>query len=63
MKENMGKLLLDIGKLIVGGLIIGGILRSAISQVILITSGSVAAIILFILGIFWTMKEKKEDKG
>jgi uncharacterized membrane protein YraQ (UPF0718 family) len=62
MKENMGRLLLDLGKLVVGGLIIGGILRGAIPQVILITSGSVAAMVLFILGLFWTMKEKKENK-
>jgi uncharacterized membrane protein YraQ (UPF0718 family) len=39
MKENTGKLLLDLGKLVVGGIIIGGILRSAIPQVILIASG------------------------
>jgi uncharacterized membrane protein YraQ (UPF0718 family) len=63
MKENMGKLLLDLGKLVVGGIIIGGILRGVIPQVILITSGSVVAMILFILGLFWTMKERKEDKG
>jgi len=62
MMENMGKLLLDLGKLIVGGVIIGGILRSAISQVILIICGSVAALIFFILGLIWTIKEKKEDK-
>jgi uncharacterized membrane protein YraQ (UPF0718 family) len=59
MKENMGKLLLDLGKLVVGGIIIGGILRGAIPQVILIASGSVAAIIFFIFGLLWTVKEKK----
>jgi glucose uptake protein GlcU len=62
MKENMGKLLLDLGKLIVGGVIIGGILRSEISQVILIICGSVVAIIFFIYGLFMTMKEKNEKK-
>jgi len=62
MKENVGKLMLDIGKLVVGGVIIGGILRSAISQVILILSGSFVALIFFILGLIWIIKEKKEDK-
>ena len=62
MKENVGKVVLDIGKLVVGGVIIGGILRGAISQVILIVSGFFAALILFILGLIWTIKEKKEDK-
>jgi len=62
MKENMGKLLLDLGKLVVGGIIIGGILRGAIPQVILIASGSAAAIICFIFGLLWTVKEMKENK-
>jgi len=62
MKENLGKLMIDLGKLVVGGFIIGGILRGAISQVILFVSGSIAALIFFILGLIWTMKEKKEDK-
>ena len=60
MKENVGKLMLDLGKLAVGGIIIGGILRGAVSQVILIIGGTVAAAILFILGLLWTVKEKKE---
>ena len=60
LKENLGKLMLDLGKLVVGGIIIGGILRSAIPQVILIASGSVAAALIFILGLLWTVKEKKE---
>jgi len=42
------------------GVIIGGILRSAIPHVILITGGTIAAAILFIFGLLWTIKEKKE---
>jgi len=60
MKENMGKLMLDLGKLVVGGIIIGGILRGAIPQGILIATGSVVAVIFFIFGLLWTVKEKKE---
>ena len=60
MKENIGKLLLDLGKLVVGGIIIGVILRGVIPQVILIASGSLVAIILFIFGLLWTVKENKE---
>ena len=62
LKENMGKLLLDLGKLAVGGIIIGGILRGAIPQLILIATGSIVAIIFFIFGLLWTTKEKKESK-
>jgi hypothetical protein len=60
MKENVGKLMLDLGKLAVGGIIIGGILRGKVSQVILITGGTIAAAILFIFGLLWMVKEKKE---
>jgi len=60
MKENVGKLLLDLGKLVVGGIIIGGILRGTVSQVILVTGGTIAAAILFILGLLWIVREKKE---
>jgi len=62
MKENMGKLLLDLGKLVVGGIIIGGILRGAIPQIMLIACGAVAAIIFFIFGLLLTEKEKEENK-
>jgi hypothetical protein len=62
LKENMGKLLLDLGKLAVGGIIIGGILRGTMPQFILIASGSIVAIIFFIFGLLWTTKEKKESK-
>jgi uncharacterized membrane protein YraQ (UPF0718 family) len=61
-KEDAGKLLLDLGKLVFGGLFIGGILRGEIPQVILIAIGSVIAMIFFILGLLCTVKEKKEDK-
>jgi uncharacterized membrane protein YraQ (UPF0718 family) len=43
MKENMGKLMLDVGKLAVGGVIIGGILRSAIPHIILIMGGTIGS--------------------
>ena len=59
---DVGKLLLDLGKLAVGGVIIGGILRGSVPSVILIVSGSVVAFILFILGLHWIAKEKQENK-
>ena len=62
MKENLGKLLLDLGKLVVGGIIIGGILRGAIPQVILIVYGTIVAIIFFILGLLLTAKEQKNNE-
>ena len=62
-REDVGKLLLDLGKLVFGGIILGGILRGSIPSVILIASGIVAAMILFVLGLHMTVKAKQENKG
>jgi hypothetical protein len=59
---DAGKLLLDLGKLAVGGVIIGGILRGGVPPAILIVSGSAAAFVCFILGLFWIAKEKQGNK-
>ena len=59
LKENMGKLLLDIGKLVFGGMFIAGILRGELPQATIILSGLGLAFITFIFGIIWTTKEDK----
>jgi len=59
-RDNVGKILIDLGKLVFGGIIIGGILRGTIPPVILIASGIVVAITLFLLGLRWIVKESKE---
>ena len=59
---DVGRLLLDLGKLAVGGVIVGGILRGGVPPAILIVCGTVAAVILFTLGLFWIAKEKRGNK-
>jgi hypothetical protein len=59
---DVGRLLLDLGKLAVGGVIIGGILRGGVPPAILIVSGTVAAVILFTLGLLWIAKEKRGNQ-
>ena len=61
-KENMGKLLLDLGKLVFGGMFIAGILQGKLPQAIIISSGLALAFVGFIFGIIWTTKEDKTDK-
>jgi uncharacterized membrane protein YraQ (UPF0718 family) len=61
-REDIGKLLLDLGKLTFGGIIIGGILHGEVPPVILVASGSAIATILFVLGLHWTAKKKKGKK-
>jgi len=58
-KENLGKLMLDLGKLVFGGMFIAGILRGELPQTTIIMSGLALAIVGFILGLLWTTKEKK----
>jgi len=63
-KENLGKLMLDLGKLVFGGMFIAGILRGELPQTAIILSGLTLAIIGFAVGLLLTNKEKKtgEDK-
>jgi len=61
-KENLGKLMLDIGKLIFGGLFIAGILRGELPHTAIILSGLMLAIVGFVIGLLLTTEEKKKDK-
>ena len=63
-KDNLGKLLLDIGKLVFGGMFIAGILRGELSQAMIIMGGLTLAVVTFALGLLFTTKEQKtqEDK-
>jgi len=63
IKEDVGKLLQDLGKLVFGALFLGGILRGGVSQDILIMSGLTAAAILCISGLFLGIREKKNGEN
>jgi len=58
-KENMGKLLLDLGKLVFGGMFIAGILQGKFPQAVVIFSGLGLAFAGFVLGLLFTTKEDK----
>ena len=58
-KEDAGKLLLDIGKLIFGSIFLGGFLRGEVPHTVLLIGGFAVAIIFFITGLLWVSKEKK----
>ena len=57
-KEDVGKLLLDLGKLVFASIFLGGILRGEIPHVILLIGGAVAAIALCTIGLLLIIKEK-----
>jgi hypothetical protein len=59
MKENVGKVLIDLGKLTFGSFILGGILRGEIPQSLILLSGSVVSVLGIALGLLLTAKEEE----
>ena len=62
IKENIGKVLIDVGKLIFGSIFLGSILRGEIPQVILIISGFAAASALLAAGVLLVTKEESPSQ-
>jgi len=62
IKEDTGKLLLDIGKLVFGSIFLGGVLRGEIPQGVLVIGGFTAATVFCIIGLLWISKEKKNGE-
>jgi uncharacterized membrane protein YraQ (UPF0718 family) len=62
-KENLGKLMLDIGKLVFGGMFIAGILRGALPQAMIIIGSLAVAIFTFVIGLLFTTKEQKTEEN
>ena len=61
VREDTGKLLLDIGKLVLASIVLGTILRYDFPREILLTSGIAAVTVLFIGGILLGAKKKNGD--
>jgi hypothetical protein len=61
-REDLGKLLLDIGRLVNGSLVLGILLRGEIPDDILLTVGVAIAAVLYALGLFLGKREIKTEK-
>jgi len=59
IKQDIGKLLLDLGKLLFGGVFIGGILRGDFSHFFLIISGFGIGIFFCFLGLILGLRKTK----
>ncbi|MDR1802121.1 MAG: hypothetical protein LBQ94_00815 [Treponema sp.] len=59
LKENIGKYLLDVSKLILTSIVLSGILRREIPQDFLLTIGIGMVILTFIVGVSLATKEIK----
>jgi len=62
LRENIGRILIDCGKLIFAGLFLGGVLRGEIPHLILIVGGFTFAIIFCSIGLWAVSKEKKSEE-
>ena len=58
-RENTGKVLIDLGKLVFGGIFLGGVLRGEIPHVILVAGGFIVAVLFCSFGLRAISKEKK----
>jgi hypothetical protein len=63
LREDIGKVLIDVGKLIFGSIFLGSILRGEIPQAILAISGFVTAVALLVAGVLLVRKEKKSGEN
>jgi len=61
MKENTGKVLIDLGKLMFGSFILGGVLRGEVPQFIILISGFIGAITFITFGLVLTNKNKEKE--
>jgi hypothetical protein len=62
LKEDFGKLLLDIGRLVTGSIVLGILLRGGIPDDILLIAGIAVAAVLYALGLFLGKREIKTEK-
>ena len=51
MREELGKILIDIAKLVIGGVILAGLMRQDIEPELLFSVGGIVAILMIIIGL------------
>ena len=63
MKKELGKVLIDIAKLVIGGVILAGLMRQDIPPVFLFASGSVVSILMIVSGlVLMSWEERNNNK-
>jgi hypothetical protein len=59
LKENAGKVFIDLGKLLFGSFVLGGVLRGELPHYLVLLSGLVGSGALIVIGLLWSTKEKE----
>ena len=62
LRDNIGRLLLDLGKLIFASIFLGSSLRREVPEVILAIIGFATAVMFFFIGVFLETKERKTEE-
>ena len=63
MKKELGKVLIDIAKLVIGGVILAGLMRQDIPPVFLFMSGSVVSILMIVSGLVLVSWEERNNNN
>jgi len=59
-RENAGKVLIDLGKLIFGSIFLAGVLRGEVPQAIMVAGGFLAAASFCAVGLWWVSKGRRK---
>jgi len=62
MKENLGKVFINLGQVMFGTLFLGSALRGGEPQYIMMAVGFIATVILIFSGLILSAKEQKEKE-
>ena len=63
MRKELGKVLIDIAKLVIGGVILAGLMRQDIKPVLLFAIGGIVAILMIFIGLaLISWDESKNNK-
>jgi uncharacterized membrane protein YfcA len=62
LRDSIGRLLLDLGKLIFASIFLGSSLRREVPEDILTIIGFATAVVFFFIGVFLETKERKTEE-
>jgi len=59
MKENLGKVFINLGQVVFGTLFLGSVLRGGVPQYIMMAAGFIVTVLLVFCGLLLSVKEQK----
>jgi hypothetical protein len=61
MKKELGKILIDIAKLVFAGVILAGLMRQDLSPVLLFAVGGIVTVLTITMGLYLIWLDKKKQ--